>query len=185
MDRASSSLSQRLLDVLEQLLELPAGDLKSTLAHVSDVIARASGSDKVDAFLYDRDRDSLVAVGSSTQSLSMLQRELGLDVLPLTNGGRVVHVFKTGRTYMNGHLDADPEELPGIKEGLKIKSKLGVPLEVGGERRGMMMLASLQPEFFTPDDARFMETAGRWVGVVAHRAELAQTIARNAAEQGR
>jgi signal transduction histidine kinase len=185
MDRAASLLSQRLLDVLEQLLQLPAADLKATLSHVSDVIARASGADKVDAFLYDAARDSLVAVGSSTQPLSMLQREYGLDVLPLSNGGRTVKVFQTGETFLNGRIDQDDSELPGIRDALKVKSNLGVPLDVGGERRGMIMVASQQPDFFSPDDARFLETVARWVGVVAHRAQLAEEISRNAAEQGR
>src|SRR5215213_3689966 len=126
----ASTLAHRRLDVLEQLLRLPAGDLKATLAHASDVIAAVSGSDKVDAFLYDRGRDCLVAVGSSTQPLSMLQRELGLDVLQISNGGRVVHVFKTGETFLHGRLDEDEAELTGIKEALKIKSKIGVPLEI-------------------------------------------------------
>jgi len=171
--------------VLEELLRLPAGDMKATLSHACDVIARVSGADKVDAFLYERGRDCLVAVGSSTQPLSMLQRELGLDVLQISNGGRVVHVYKTGQTYLHGRVDQDPEELLGIREGLKIKSKLGVPLPVGGERRGMMMLASLQPDFFTEQDARFMETVAPWIGLVAHRAELATEIARKAADQGR
>ncbi|TMG77894.1 MAG: histidine kinase, partial [Betaproteobacteria bacterium] len=138
MDRGGSLLSQRLLDVLEHLLQLPAGDLKATLSHVSDVIARASGADKVDAFLYDAPRDSLVAVGSSTQPLSMLQRQYGLDVLPLSNGGRSVQVFKSGETFLSGRVDEDAQELPGIREVLKVKSNLGVPLDVGGERRGMM-----------------------------------------------
>jgi two-component system OmpR family sensor kinase len=185
MDRAGSLLSQRLLDVLEQLLQLPAGDMKATLSHVSDVIARASGADKVDAFLYDAGRDSLVAVGSSTQPLSKLQREYGLDVLPLSNGGRTVRVFKNGETFLKGNVDQDADELPGIRDALKIKSNLGVPLDVGGERRGMIMLASRQPEFFSPEDARFMETVSRWVGVVAHRAELVEEISKAAAEQGR
>lgn len=185
MDRAVSTLTQRLLDVLEQLLQLPGGDLKATLSHVSDVIAGSSGADKVDAFLYDKKRDTLVAVGSSTQPLSQLQREHGLDVLPVSNGGRVVHVFQTGKPFLSGRIDQDPDELPGIKHALKIKSKLGVPLEIGGERRGMIMLASLQHDFFTEQDARFMEAVARWVGVVTHRAELAEEIGRNAAEQGR
>jgi two-component system OmpR family sensor kinase len=185
MDRAVSGLSQRLLDVLEELLRLPAGDLKATLSHASDLIARLSGADKVDAFLYDPGRDSLVAVGSSTQPLSQLQRQLGLDVLQISNGGRVVHVYKTGQTYLNGRVDEDMTELPGIREGLKIKSKLGVPLVIGGECRGMIMVASLAHEFFSEEDARFMETVAPWIGLVAHRAELAAEIARNAAEQGR
>jgi two-component system OmpR family sensor kinase len=181
----ASLLAQRRLDVLEQLLRLPGGDMKATLSHASDVIAAVSGADKVDAFLYDRRRDSLVAVGSSTQPLSAQQRALGLDVLQISNGGRVVHVYKTGQTFRNGRLDADPEELQGIKEGLRIKSKLGVPLEIGGQRRGMMMLASLRRDFFSEDDERFMETVSPWIGVVAHRAELATEIARNATEEGR
>jgi len=59
-------------------------------------VAEATGADKIDAFIYDPTRDSLVAVGTSTQPLSARQRQLGLDVLPVSNGGRVVHVFKTG-----------------------------------------------------------------------------------------
>src|SRR5438067_324840 len=126
VDRGGSLLSQRLLDVLEHLLQLPAGDLKATLSHVSDVIARASGADKVDAFLYDAPRDSLVAVGSSTQPLSMLQRQYGLDVLPLSNGGRAVQVFKSGETFLSGSADEDAEELPGLRHVLKVKSDQGV-----------------------------------------------------------
>jgi len=97
----------------------------------------------------------------------------------------VVHVYQTGETFVTGHLQQDPEELRGIKEGLRIQSKVGVPLSIGGQRRGMMMVASLQPDFFTPEDVRFIEAVGRWVGILAHRAELAEQIGRNALEQGR
>lgn len=158
--------------MLEQLLQLPGGDLKATLSRVSDAIARSSGADKVDAFLYDASRDSLVAVGSSTQPLSMLQRQLGLDVLQLANGGCTVSVYKTGQTFLSGRLDEHEDELPGIRDALGARSEIGVPLEVG-------------PEFFTDADARFMETVARWVGLVTHRAELAEQIGRNAIEQGR
>jgi two-component system, OmpR family, sensor kinase len=183
--RVGSTLSEKRLEVLEQLLRLPAGDMKATLSHAADLVARVSGCDKVDAFLYDPGRDCLVAVGSSTQPLSQKQRQLGLDVLQISNGGRVVQVYKTGETFMTGRLDEDMDELPGIREALKIKSKLGVPLVIGGERRGMMMLASLKHDFFSQEDARFMETAAPWLGLVAQRAELATEIARNATEQGR
>ena len=184
MDQKTAS-PQRFLEVLEALLRLPAADLATTLTHVANLVAEATGADKIDAFLYDATRDSLVAVGTSTQPLSARQRQLGLDVLPVSNGGRVVHVFKTGETFMTGQLDKDMTELPGIREALKIRSKLGVPLDIGGERRGMMMIASLKPDFFSADDARFAEAVGHWTGIVAHRAELAEQIGRNAAAQGR
>jgi signal transduction histidine kinase len=178
-------LAERQLKLLESLLRLPAGDLRSTLSHVADLIAEATGADKIDAFLYDPERDSLVAMGSSTQPLSALQRQHGLDVLPLANGGRTVSVYRDGQTFVSGEIDKDEQELRGIKEVLGVRSALGVPLEVGGERRGMLMVCSQRTNFFSAEDVRFIESVGRWVGVVAHRAELAEQIARNAVEQGR
>lgn len=180
-----SRTTPRFLETLERLLELPSADLKTTLSFASDLVADATGADKVDAFLYDSTRDSLVAVGTSDRPLSARQRKLGLDVLPLSNGGRVVHVYRTGETFVTGSLDEDGEELRGVKESLAIRSKLGVPLVVAGTRRGMLMLASLQRNFFTADDVRFAEAVGRWIATVAHRAELMEEIGRNAAAQGR
>lgn len=184
LDQKTAS-PERLLEVLEALLRLPAGDLRTTLSHLGDLVAAATGADKIDAFLYDAPRDCLVAVGTSNQPLSALQRQHGLDVLQISNGGRVVQVFKTGQTFLTGRLDRDEHELPGVKHALGIKSKLGVPLVIGGERRGVLMIASLKPEFFTPEDARFAEAVGHWAGIVAHRAELAEHIGRNTAAQAR
>jgi two-component system, OmpR family, sensor kinase len=174
-----------LLQTLERLLELPAADLKVALASACDLVAEALDADKVDAFLYDPTRDTLVALGTSNQPLSLLQKKLGLDVLQIANGGRVVYVYQTGETFHTGRLDRDAEELPGPKHALGIRSKVGVPLVVGETRRGMMMIASQKPDFFTKDDVRFAESVVRWVGAVAHRAELVEEIAKNAAEQGR
>jgi signal transduction histidine kinase len=72
-----------------------------------------------------------------------------------------------------------------VREVLQIRSAIGVALDVGGKRRGMMMIAALRPEAFTPEDVRFSEAVVRWVGAVAHRAELVQEIERAAVEQGR
>jgi two-component system, OmpR family, sensor kinase len=174
-----------LLETLQRLLEIPAADLKVALTQACDAIAAAVNADKVDAFLYQPESDCLVAIGSSTQPLSAKQRRHGLDVLQVSNGGRVVQVYQTGQTYVTGHLEDDTEELRGIREALEIRSKIGVPLEVGGSRRGMIMIASLRPEAFTPEDVKFAEAVARWVGAVAHRAELVQEIERNALEQGR
>src|SRR5215213_3380230 len=139
----------RMLETLEQLLEIPVSDLEMALTQSCNLVAETLRADKVDAFLYDAAKDSLVALGTSTQPMSALQKKLGLDVLPISNGGRVVHVFQTGQTFVTGHLDRDPEELRGPKFALNIRSKVGVPLEVGGRRRGMMMIASHQPEYFS------------------------------------
>lgn len=184
MDESATS-SQRLLATLERLLEIPTGDLKTTMVQATDLVAETLAADKVDAFIYDSTRDSLAAICSSNQPLSALQRKLGLEVLPLANGGRVVWVYKTGKSFITGHLTADEEELRGVKEGLRIESKIGVPLEIGGTKRGMVMIAALKRDYFTDYDLRYAETVVRWVGVLAHRAELAENMRRNAVEQSR
>jgi two-component system, OmpR family, sensor kinase len=175
----------RLLETLQRFLEIPSAELQVALTHACDLVAAELRADKVDAFLYEPSKETLVAVGTSNQPLSALQKKVGLDVLAIANGGRVVHVFQTGRTFVTGRLDADAEELRGVKQTLKIKSKLGVPIEVGGHKRGVLMVASLQPEYFTPEQVRWTEAVVRWVGMVAHRAELVEEIARNASDQGR
>jgi len=185
MARSSGDDQRRLLDTLERLLEVAGADLRLALSEAADLVAAAVGADKVDTFLYDPSRDSLVALGSSNQPLTQLQKRLGLDVLPLANGGRTVQVYKSGQTFVSGRVDDDPEELRGLKQALEIRSEIGVPLEVGGSRRGMIMIASTKPDFFTRDDVRFAESVARWVGVVGHRAELVEEMARNAVEEGR
>lgn len=181
----SDASPQRLLNTLERLLQIPTGDLRTTMLQATDLIAESLAADKVDAFLYDPSRDSLAAICSSNQPLSALQRKLGLEVLPISNGGRVVHVYKTGETFVTGRLTEDAEELRGVKEGLRIDSKIGVPLDIGGERRGMVMVASLKRDYFTEQDGRYAEFVVRWVGILAHRAELAESMRRNAVEHSR
>jgi two-component system, OmpR family, sensor kinase len=179
------STAERMMGLLEGLLRIQSGSLESTLAHACDLVAAATGADKIDAFLYDPARDSLVALGTSNQPLSALQRKLGLNVLQLSNGGQTVAVYKTGNTYFCNRVGEDTDELLGIKEALGVRSEIGVPLEIGGERRGMLMAASQTPDFFTEDDVRMAQTVGKWVGVVAHNAQLAEAMSRNAAEEGR
>ena len=185
MDTAAGANQERYLSTLQKLLQIPAANLKTALTHAANAVSEALGADKVDSFLYDDTRDSLVAMGTSTQPLSNLQKKLGLDVLPLSNGGRVVWVYRTGEKYRVGDSLKDPEELRGVREGLGIRAQIGVVLEVATQRRGMLMVASLKPDFFTDADAVFVETAARWVGMVAHRSELVENIERHAVEQGR
>ena len=177
--------STQALQTLEALLAFPASGLVSSLTHACNLVATALKADKVDAFLFDERKATLAAIGTSTQPLSDLQKRLGLDVLPVANGGRVVEVFQTGITFVTGHLENDTDELAGVRDALKVRSQIGVPLDVGGRRRGMMMIASLETERFGADDVRFTELVARWVGMVAHRAELVEELTRRAVEQGR
>ena len=174
-----------LLGTLERLLELPLADLPTALTLACDAVAEATRSDKVDAFLLEPTKNTLVAIGGSNQPLSTLQRSLGLDILPIANGGRAVQVFETRRPFRSGRVREDPEELKGIRDALKIESQVAVPIEVGGQVRGVLSICSLERDFYSEEDERFLVSISRWIGSVAHRAELVEEIARNAVEQGR
>jgi signal transduction histidine kinase len=175
----------RALTTLQRLLEIPGLDLHTALVHASNALADAFSADKVDAFIYDEARDSLAALGTSTQPLSNLQKNLGLDVLPISNGGLVVRVFQSGEVLRTPDAQQEADELKGIKEGLRIRGLLAVPLSIASKRRGVIAIASLEPDFFGHADEAFVKAAATWVGVVAHRAELMEEIGRNALEQGR
>lgn len=175
----------RLLGTLERLLALEPTGLRPALDSAAQLVAEALGADKIDAFLHDPSIDSLVAVGTSDTPMGRKQHAIGLERLPLANGGRLVQVFEAGESYRTGHAEEDPEELIGITQGLGIRSQMAALLIVGGQRRGILTAASATPERFSVGDLRFLEAAARWVGVVAHRAELTERLAIDAASAAR
>src|SRR5437764_4853022 len=111
----TSQRQDRLLSTLEGLLELPATEVKATLNQATSLIAEVLTADKVDVFFHDPLSETLVALGTSDTPMGRKQRAIGMDRLPLANGGRTVQVFLTGTSYLNRHADQDPEELVGVK----------------------------------------------------------------------
>lgn len=174
-----------LLVALEKLLELPAAELRPSLEQAGQLVAELFQADKVDVFLLEPETQTLVAVGVSDTPMGRKQKRLGLNRLPLANRGRIVEVFETGRPWHTGHQDEDPEELPGIKFGLGIKSAILVAFEVPGQQRGVLGCSSAEAEFFSVEDLRFLGAVSRWVGSLVHRAKLVEELTRSAAEQGR
>ncbi|MDQ3928141.1 MAG: GAF domain-containing sensor histidine kinase [Chloroflexota bacterium] len=176
---------QRLLSTLEQLLAIEGTNVKSALDQASDLIASAINADKSDAFLLDPTKETLVAVGTSHTPMGIRQHQIGLHLLPMANDGPEAAVFNTGECYHNGHVDRDPSVPVGMIRGLGIRSMLIVPLDVAGERRGVVQACSGKEDAFSDEDLSFLEAVSHWVGAVAHRAELVERIAQDAALQAR
>lgn len=178
-------MEERFTLVLERLLAIPLESLEGALIEASDVVASELNVDKVDAFLHQPQTDTLVAVGTSTQPLSMKQRQHGLHVLQVANGGSVVRVWNTGEPHLCNRVDKDKDELLGVRETLAIRSELGVPIELGGRRIGVLMLATLKPDFFTKDDLRFVQVIVRWVALLVQRAKSVERMTGEASSMGR
>lgn len=164
--------NDRLLTMLQRLLGIRTIELRSVFEEASTIIAETFGADKVDVFVYQPARNSLVALGTSRTPMGQQQLALGLDVLPLANGGRAAWVFQTGTPYRTGHADEDPEELRGIVEGLGVRSVIDLPLEIDGERRGVLQVDSATPDCFTQRDQDTLQTVAGWVELTMHRADL-------------
>jgi RNA polymerase sigma factor (sigma-70 family) len=112
------------------------------------------------------------------------QRAIGLDRLPLANGGRAAEVFRQGGSCRDGQVDQDPGELEGIKQGLGVRSALLCPLVVAAERRGVLIAASAGAEQFSADDLSFFDAVAGWVGLVLHRAELVERLVEQGEQRG-
>jgi len=181
-ETALNDKENRLLITLQSLLAIRPMDLRGTLNQAADLIVPALGAEKIDVFLYDPSKETLVAQGTSHTPMGRRQHEIGMDRLPLANGGGIVRVFRRGESRIENHVDRDPEELIGFTEGLGVRSIIETPLMVGDERRGVLAAASSQPDQFSDQDLRFLETVAQWVGMVAHRTELTEGIGQAARE---
>ena len=185
-DECSTGSDQdRLLTTLERLLGIASPELRPALDRASSLVAEALVADKVDVFLYEADGDSLVALGTSDTPMGRRQHRLGLDRLPLANGGRAVAAYLAGEPFLQRRTDEDPEELRGTIDGLGVRSGVFAPLDVAGRRRGVLQVVSAEPERFSERDIRFVVAVAGWVGMVTHRAELSEELARDAERRAR
>jgi DNA-binding CsgD family transcriptional regulator len=175
----------RLFLMLRRLLSIRAADLRPVLDEASTIIAETFGADKVDVFVYQADADTLVALGTSKTPMGERQRALGLDRLPLSNGGRGAWSFRTGEPYSTDHADEDPEELRGIVEGLGVRSMMNHPIEIDGARRGLIQVDSASPDFFTEPDRDALAAVAGWIGLIMHRADLVEQMTAEAERRGR
>ena len=185
VDVPAQAGDDRLLFTLERLLEIRATGLEAALDEASDLLVAALDADKADVFVHEAETQTLIARGTSRTPMGRRQQEIGMHRLPLVSGGRSALVFQTGEPFITGRADLDPVELRGITEGLGVRSELLCAVQVAGERRGVLSVVSAKPDLFTDRDLAFLTAASSWVGMVMHRAELVEQIARESVQQGR
>ena len=175
----------KLLKTLEGLLELPVTDIAVTLQQTAQLVADVLAADKVDIFFHDSHNDTLIALGTSDTPMGRKQHAIGMERLPLVNGGRTAEVFLSGVSYLSGQVDQDPLELDGIKFGLGARSEMVATFHVEQQHRGVISAVSSHPDYFSQDDLHFLEAVARWMGIVIERVELVEQMQREAREQGR
>jgi DNA-binding CsgD family transcriptional regulator len=169
--------------MLEGLLALDAIGLDEAMTLAAQRLAESLAADKVDVFLHDPATESLVAIGTSDTPMGRREHELGLDRLPIADGGWTVEVFQSGRSHLARYADREQGEVKGVFEGLGVRSSINVPLEIAGERRGVLLASSVTSGSFTEDDLAFVEAVARWIGLVAYRIAHTACLVAEAAEE--
>lgn len=177
----------RLLFILERLLQIESIEIKAILNAAAQLIAEELSAEKVDVFLYNPAIQTLEALGTSYTPLERRRHAPGLDRIPLINGGYIVKVFQSGDSYLTGRLDQDPDRIVDMSsaEGSEIRSEMVVALDAHGERRGVLLASSCTPDFFSAQDLQFLEGVARWTGILIHRTELSEHLRIEATQQSR
>lgn len=165
-----------LLYALERILEVDGADLGAVFDQTCTILGEALQAPKVDVFLPEGATDSLVAVGTSRTPMGRLQKELGLDRLPLANGGTVGQTFQTGETFETGRAEDDDRVLIGIKRDLGVQSLIEMPIVMEGAIQGVLVISSAAPNCFTPEDLLFARAASHWIGLMMHRDHLRSQV---------
>ncbi len=177
--------AERFLTALQQLLALDMSDARQTLNEAAIILSEILQAEKVDCFILDDDQRMLFALGTSETPLAHKQRAIGMDRLPLANGGVEVGVFQSGHSYRTHHAEQDPQMLIGVTQGLGIRSLLAVPLTIATKRRGAIVVSSTEPGRFTDTDLTFLETVAYWVGLLLYQAALQERVATHERSQER
>ncbi len=168
--RATNTRSTNdVLGLLTRLQGLGPMTLRAALQHATDVLASFFAADISAAFLYDPAAERLVAVATSDTRLGQRQHELGLDLLPLSHGGRVAWVFEAGRPCCDGHVEDDAFELIGVRRDLGVRSSLAVPFGVSPHCRGVLVVMSVAPEHFGDADVQLLQFVAYWVELVVQQ----------------
>lgn len=172
----------RLIRLLHTIAAIPLSESTETLAHtITDQICTIIPAELASILLHSPATDELIAFGSSDTPLGRIQRERGLDHIPLAVSGPLLQVLQHGKPMRIGRAD-ELDALP-LMQAVGIQSMLIVPLQIERVSKGLVVLAATQPGAFSDDDVSFLTFISARLGYALHHDTLTEELA--AAEQAR
>ncbi len=165
----------------------PTAPLQTVFDAASALIVEAVGAAALDIFLYDASSESLIAVRAPRSPMARLERTIGVDRLPLPDGGLAVRVFQDGRSVRTGQRDTEPDERQDIAVALESRSGVLSRMQVGTQAVGVLDAHAVSPNRFTAADQEFLEAAARVIAmaVIVNSAARARPITHDARRQDR
>jgi DNA-binding CsgD family transcriptional regulator len=165
----------------------PIAPLQTMFDTASAIVVEAIGADALDTLLYDAPSESLIAVRAPRSQMARLERTIGVDRLPLRDGGLAVRVFQDGSSFRTGHRDTEPDERLDIAIALESRSGVLSRIQVGNEVFGVLDAHALSSNRFTAADQDILEAAARVVAksVIVNSAATAEPITLDARRRDR
>lgn len=172
----------QLIRLLHTIAALPASESMESLAQtITDQLCTITQAEVASILLHSPATDELVAFGSRDTLLGRLQRERGLDHIPLATSGPLLQVFQRGEPLRLAGAD-ELAALP-LVQAAGIQSMLIVPLRIERTCHGLVVLAATRPAAFSDDDVSFLTFISVRLGYALHHETLTDELA--AAEQAR
>ncbi|MHB0870531.1 MAG: GAF domain-containing protein [Chloroflexota bacterium] len=170
----------------ERLLELAAiqdRELQPFLHRVADTINSALGVDDTELVLLSQDGHQVLCEGQAAGADGAAPRDESILLDPLGSGW-AAELLATGRPLLCDDVTLDPRIAPEFGP-TAVRSLLAVPIQVGGERRGILRVATTHTGSFRPEDLAFVTMMAAQVGLSVERAELARRQVEMSREQAR
>jgi len=152
-------------NTLSRLLEISQHELGPALSEAADILTEVFECEGVDFFLHDPTTGCLVAIGSSDTPIAQRRRQLGLDRLHVKEPSRIVEVFRSGLSRLDGDVDEDLYEHSGIAAQLGVRSSMICRIESFGSYPGVVRAICTRINAFNVRDLRVLEAVARWAGL--------------------
>jgi len=160
-------------EITEAITEQP--DHSDVLSSIVSIVARSLSADLCAFLLLDEKTGELV---TQAGGFGIANDEGSLYRISLKNDdASSVRVFMTGKPFMTGDAQNDPQAIAHFARLWKCHSLLVVPLSVEKRRIGVMRVGSFKRDFFTPNHLKFVRVIAEEAAVLVESAVLAEKLA--------
>lgn len=170
-------------EVLRELAGIQDPELWPFLQRVANAIGSALGVDDTEIVLLDEKGREVICSGQSWGG----KTAGGCGGRPLPSplkSGWASEILATGKALLCDDVALDPRLSPEFSRSA-VRSLLAVPIQVGGQRRGILRVATTHPGSFRPEDLAFLTMIATQVGLSVERTDLARRQLEVSREQAR
>lgn len=140
------------------------------LRRVADAINAALSVDDTQLVLWDEKGSEIVCAGHSPGGRAAWASPSSLQPPPVDMGW-AAEILATGQPLLCDDVLLDARLKP-LSRGTGMRSLLAVPVQVRGERRGILRVATTQPASFGSEDLAFLTLIAAQVGLSVERTDL-------------